>query len=656
MAEEDIKERSRAEAGHPATSAQRLETLSTDASLRSIVGRNPSAPASLLEILAQDQDAQVRQAVAGNPNTPWQTLEHLAWEFPREFLSNPIGPLQMLVHPEQISTEEAFGEALLREASIPPLWWNWVRDHSVLGTSQAVHLHIQFSGEIPSFWHALLGEEHMLLPLVELLALDNSQEASFLASPSSEQLKTTPESDIEQSLQWLAHHPDEKIRKQVARYSQTQAEILRILAQDQDAWVRQAVAENKRTPVEVLARLGHDAKHYVRRAVAEKWQTPGEILHVLAQDQDPLVRRAVAENKQTPVEALHILSQDQDAWVRVAVAENGQTPAKILAALAQDQDIFIRKAVASHPQTSIEVLRTLAQDKDKSVRSAVAENEQTPAEILATLMKKQPLFVKMSVASNPQTPVKLLQILAQHTDPNIRRMVAENPQTPAELLAVLALNTDISVLATVGANERTPAEALRTLAGSKFEWVRQAVAGNAQTPEEARQILVRDKNKDIRWIATFVQRWLFVESGTLFPHRELWKNLFETYHASRPKIKDAPIKQQMDQVAELNVSEQVRGIILAILTIDWDAPMICSAFSERAVSPEKYRPVTAPFVPPVVLHKLAASSSWEVRFLVALHDRTSKETRRRLSQDGNRYVRAVARAKTAQTRETVLPE
>jgi hypothetical protein len=59
----------------------------------------------------------------------------------------------------------------------------------------------------------------------------------------------------------------------------------------------------------------------------------------------------------------------------------------------------------------------------------------------------------------------------------------------------------------------------------------------------------------------------------------------------------------------------------------------------------------APFLPPIALQKLAASCTWQVRYLVALHEHTPWETRQRLCQDGNRYVRAMARAKAAQSTE-----
>lgn len=112
MPQQEADKQPQAEAANPATSAQCLETLSSNPHLRSAIAGNPAAPTQVLEQLATDQDAQVREQVAGNPNTPWPILERLAWEFPRQFLHNSVGPLQILAHPEQISINEAFGGAL----------------------------------------------------------------------------------------------------------------------------------------------------------------------------------------------------------------------------------------------------------------------------------------------------------------------------------------------------------------------------------------------------------------------------------------------------------------------------------------------------------------------------------------------------------------
>jgi len=293
------------EARNLTTSTQRLEDLSADLRLRSVVAGNPAAPANLLERLAQDQDEKVREQVASNPNTPWKTLERLAAEFPQAFLHNPAGPLQMVAHPEQITIDKAFWAAILQEASIPAPCWSWLRNHPSLGASQAVHLHVQYVGEtafpcgVP-----MVGDESTLLTLVELL----TTHARSVPIPAD--LLVSYEQIAGRHLQWLAHCADAQVRQAVAENEQTPAEVLSILAQDEDAGVQAFVASHARTPGEVLQALAQETSEIVRRKVAENPRTPVKVLSILAQDQNVRVRKAVAENEQTPGEVLQSLAQD----------------------------------------------------------------------------------------------------------------------------------------------------------------------------------------------------------------------------------------------------------------------------------------------------------------------------------------------------------
>ncbi|HET8844342.1 MAG TPA: hypothetical protein VFN35_22940, partial [Ktedonobacteraceae bacterium] len=246
------------EACNPATSAERLEALSKHPSLRGIVAGNPATPAYLLGRLAREQDARVRERVARNPNTPWPTLEQLAWEFPHDFLSNPVALLHMMVHPEQITTNNEFWGHLLREAAIPSPWWEWLRSHSVLGISQVVRLHIQYAGEAAHpYGDSTRDEEHDLLSLVELLSVASFQ-ATFLlkqASPFTEQPEVTLEQIIRGYLQRLGHSSDGIVRQAVAANQETPIELLYTLAQDENGGVRCAVASHAQTPVELLYTL-----------------------------------------------------------------------------------------------------------------------------------------------------------------------------------------------------------------------------------------------------------------------------------------------------------------------------------------------------------------------------------------------------------------
>lgn len=204
---------SRYEARNAATNVERLEELSDTSTAQIMVARNPVTPARLLERLAQDQNAQVRAAVASNPNTPWLTLEELAWEFPQAFLHNPLGPLQMVAHPEQISRDEAFWGAVLREAAIPPWWWSWLRSYPTADLSHLLRLHIQEAGEATSPNRVIQqGEEIDLLMLVQLLTVTAIQGTALpLQAPNAwEQFPRG-------SLLWLAREAPTDVRRTMAR-------------------------------------------------------------------------------------------------------------------------------------------------------------------------------------------------------------------------------------------------------------------------------------------------------------------------------------------------------------------------------------------------------------------------------------------------------
>jgi len=642
MPQQEADEQHQAEAANPATSTQRLEVLSADPHLRSVVAGNPSASVALLKLLAQDQDVRVRQAVASNPNTPWQTLEQLAWEFPHAFFAHPAGLLQLLAHPEQIRVDEAFWGALLRVASIPSLWWNWLRSHPTLRTSQAMRLHVLYAGEaIHPFDIAQDEDPYTRLTLVELLTACCAQEGGSLA-------QTT-------SLACIAE--------------QTISDLLPGLAQELDPTVRWAVASN--------------------RALSRTWLT------ALAQDQEGDVRASVVWNEQTTEELLRRLALDKDTDVRSAVAWNEQTPAEVLQRLAQDEQeaeelentsdssegayeheypfwIPVRKGVARNPQTPVETLRTLAQHHTWEVRSLVAENEQTPGEILCILAQDADRWVRCGVASNTQTPVEVLQTLAQDHEADVREAVAAHPQTPADVLQALAQDADERVLRSVAEHPQTPVEVLRLLAQNTDIWVRSAIASNTQTPVEVLQTLTQDQDRHVWWVANLVQK-VVAESERLLGEQGRGKKqplsfpLHRWY--DRSHILDMSIEKQLRKIALLQGPDALRQMIVSILATDWENHNVLGAFdaskAERMTTwdpapktdgiailgarRDSYRHIMASFLPALALQKLAASPQWEVRYLVALHEQTPWGTRRCLSQDGNRYVRAVARAKAEMT-------
>lgn len=604
---------SQTKAGDPQTSAQQLEALSQDLRLRILVAGNPASPTHLLEELAHDQGIQVRANVAGNPNTSWPTLEALAWEFPHAFLHNPVGPLQMIANPEQINTDKAFWEAVLREAPIPEGWINWLRSQPGLSQCQAVRMHVQFAGETVHPYRVAEEEEEQVLLLLTVLCIciQEQQKIQFVLPMPRSTLAgrsvLTGEQIVQEHLQWLALSKDIKAREVVAGNSLTPVEILRALAQDDRSFIRAAVAGNKKTPPETLQTLALDRDEDVREAVARNPQTPPETLRTLAQDNTMLwssrwhrlvpyarVRRAVANNLRAPVEILQTLAQDMDDSVRRAIVKNPQTPVEILQLLAQDRDASVLMA---NRLTPIERWQALALDEDADVRRLVAQSTQTPSVVLAILAQDGKATVRRLVAQNPQTPTEVLVTLVQDTDKDVRRLVAQNPRTPTEVLKT-------------------------QMQRSRHASIRAAVDKNEQLSVETQQLLALDRDNLV--------------SETFSIHQ----------------MRHKPIEEQLKDIARMKVSEATHMLLFSALAAGWNSLAIRNAFARANqggyAEAGGYRPLLAPFLPSVVLQKLAESPCWKVRYLIALHEQTSWETMQRLCQDGNRYVRAVARAK-AQT-------
>lgn len=657
------------EARDPATSSQRLETLSAYPELRPLVASNPVTPAHVLAPLASDPNALVRQAVAGNPNTPWQTLEKLAIEFPHEFLHNPVGSLQLMAHPEQISTDGVFRAALLREAPLPSLWWNWLGDHSESNPDDPLRSHIQTAGETPH-WYGVprQGDEWELLILVELISAALAQGMTFPALTDPLLSETSLKQIIRDHLQWLSQSASEEWWWMegwgvVASNELMPEELLQTLAQNEEGNVRQAVASHSQTPVEILRALATDQDFQVRSSVAESLRTTADILCILATDQNYGVRLQVAGNGRTPSEVLHTLAQNQE--MHLAVANNPQAPREILSTLTWDRQADVRRAVASNPQVPPEALNTLAQDQERKVRSAVANNPRTPTEALQTLAQDYDSDIRLIVASHPRIPGELLETLAQERrDSRVRSAVAGNLQTPAEALRMLAQDQEATVRENVASNPRTPMDVLQALAQDCEAAVRGNVAWNKHTPVELLHVLVQDHDAGVQRLANLVLR-LLSEAGEVVREQDWWEQLrlfFRDSYGSK-RIETEAIESQLEPVLELDTSDAFRQAIIAAVAVDWSITSIMASF-EPSEEPEieafietkrsYYQLIMTPFMPAIALQKLAASHWWEVRYLVALHNKTPRETRQRLSQDGNRYVRAMARAKLEMRGEQTL--
>jgi hypothetical protein len=128
------------------------------------------------------------------------------------------------------------------------------------------------------------------------------------------------------------------------------------------------------------------------------------------------------------------------------------------------------------------------------------------------------------------------------------------------------------------------------------------------------------------------------------------------------RIVDMSIEEQLKKIAKLHLPDAAYQCILSILSTTWNRTKFQLAAgldldedfllfdedgsSDTLLSDRRtlFCCILSSFTPAIALQKLGFYPRWEIRYLVALHERTPEETRQRLSQDGNRYVRAMAQA------------
>lgn len=618
-------------AGHPQTPIEALHTLARDSDpeVRRHITTNPRIPLELLQVLAQDHNASVRCCVARHSQTPGDVLQALAQdqdEAVRHIVAwrHPQMPGDVLL---TLVRDDAFVEGALGCATPLEFLQALIWDHD------------------KRMWHAAISHSNYALTFLKGL-----QQIYYR--------RDTP--------YWLARYPYtptvglEKLAQgedimylDIMRNPHTPVDVLRLFARSRDAEIRQAVAAHLQTPIDILQALAWDDCRFVREAADWHLQMRAEALRILTQHGQDSVRGAATTHVRMPVAVLQtlVLSRDPDAAVRRYVAENLQMPSEILQSLALDEEEEVRRMVARNPQTPVEALRVLARDEDdpewgEGVREIVAANLQTPVEVLQDLARDRNSSVREKVAWNRRTPPAVLRLLAGDQMEEVRTCVASHQQVPVDVLRLLAGDQAVGVREAVAWNPQTAPEVLGVLAQDESGWVREAVAGNPQTPVEMLHHLKKDQDTDVHWLATFILK-LFVPNKNLAKN-EPWWNQFRWYTQIRRK---SPL-EQLVKVAQLNVSDTVRQAMIEICAADWDIstiraiPQVFGADVAALGRPWRayYRLLLSPFLPAIALQKLSTSPCWEVRYLLALHPRTPEETRQRLSQDGNRYVRAMARA------------
>lgn len=385
--------------------------------------------------------------------------------------------------------------------------------------------------------------------------------------------------------------------------AQTSREILGMLVQSKHRKVEEAARLHVNWAGEMTAGWQETAYQAIKTAVFEEQAQLKElekigllpeffiknllsdILEKLALDSRWHIRVIVAENRNVSDKLLEKLAFDEEAWVRRGVAENPNVPANLLEKLALDRDAWVRRAVAENPNVPVSLLEKLALDPDISVRRAVAENAIAPANLLEQLALDESILVQIAVAWNPNTPASLLEQLEKNLD--AEKYLAVFPHTPERVLEELAKYGNFIARRNIAKHTLTPVNVLEELAKDIDELSRQNVALNPNTPIAVLESLLDDKEMSVRVVAV------------------------EGYLARNPQGLPVVLERYAKKVS----SSLSRLLILL-----------------------------HPQTPDKTLLDNCRSHAWLERYAIAQHSNTPIDPLTALVKDGNRVVRAAAKA------------
>ncbi len=446
---------------------------------------------------------------------------------------------------------------------------------------------------------------------------------------------------------------------------ETPGSVLQDLARINVSWLRESVACHPNTPNSVLEELVGDEYVCVRCSVARNPNTPARILQHLADSKDDDeygnesswdvrengwdIRCNVARNPNTPVSVLQQLSRDKHFDVREAaienlcqnVAFNLESPDGVLQHLAESEDWRIAMAVARHPNTPAIALLQLAKHHDAQVRMIVARNPKTPLNILEELLEDKEKDVREAasanlnqIASNSNAPESILEQLKGATNSESqevlrelatskwvpsREAIARHLNTPTHVLEQLATDKNNAIRTCVAQNPNTPASLLEQLAADKDGDVVIAVAGNLNTPTRLLEQLVLKGMRNTR-ISGFM--------------------LCVAINPNAPAC-------LLEQVAQKGIRN--KHIEAAAKNLILQHPDSAFVFMQEYI--ESFEPsfsrllvLLHPLAPSSLLEKNFRSPSWLERYAIAQNPNTPSHIRQRPVQDGNRIVRATARA------------
>jgi hypothetical protein len=232
-------------------------------------------------------------------------------------------------------------------------------------------------------------------------------------------------------------------------------------------------------------------------------------------------------------------------------------------------------------------LEQLATEKNIDCRRNAATNPKISPSLLKKLALDNDLIIRQNVAKNPNTPAKVLELFAEVNNYEMRHNLAANPNTPARILEELAEVDDDGIRYHLASNPNTPTNVLKQLAKLSDYGILYNLVSNPKTPSQILEQFLCDRNWKIAKLAA------------------------TKYLAKNPQ----------------------------------NLPIVLDYFAKA--TPFTFSRLLALFHPQTslaVLEENSRSLSWLERYAITQNLRTPRYILKSLATDGNRIVRAAAKA------------
>ena len=365
-----------------------------------------------------------------------------------------------------------------------------------------------------------------------------------------------------------------------------------------------AVDENQRQEhLEQALKSGYSS---IREAIAKNPLTSADILERIASRGVGGLQQVV-KNPNCPVHLLQQTAQQIEnssglSHTLVEIAKNPNTPIALLKELALHKSAYgVVEAVLKNPHldqlTVYEIQLQVEEQKAVQQANQILVRRTDSPYALARVLKTGDPQAKLSAARNRKTPVRVLEQLAKDENKFVRQAVADNVNTTDLFLDRLSQDAEAVVRTKVAANLNTPNNILENLALDENIEVRHAVANNQDSSK-----VVKDLLKDLLPVAKTTER---------------------------------------------SLSPTLRGLSRIYNPDTDDLPTVLSEYANSDVAFVRFVSLLHPLTPVDILQEGSQSVSWIERYTVADNSATPIKIKQQLTHDGNRIVRAVAKAKLA---------